>query len=196
MSFMNNLQLSLPTLPNILAAPMDYRLEDIQCRCLALSSTTKPTPCTYLEPHDLDWQTAYSVASDNGLQVQFAHETTITKILSIPRPLPKNVLQTVLEGEALPLDSTERVKVEDKMICGLGNEVNHIASQEKGLEPVHYAGVVLGSLMMLLIIYLIGECLWIKYVSTMLTRTVWSLISKTGSNHEINASSSKATKRP
>jgi hypothetical protein len=196
MSLPNSLHLSLPSLTSILAAPMDYRLEDIQCRCIAFSSFTKPTSCTYLQPHNLDWQTAYSVASDNGLQIQFARETTITKVLSIPRPLPKNVLQTLLKGEALPLDSTEKVRIENKMVCGFGDEVMHIGSQDKGLEPVHYAGVVLGSLMMLLIIYLIGDYLWIKYVSTMLTQTVWSLICKADSDDKINASSSKATKRP
>jgi hypothetical protein len=151
----------LLSLTTILAAPVEqeYRLEDIQCRCLSFSTSAKPTLCTYLESHGIDWHTAYSLASDNDLKIRFASKTTISKVLSISKPLPSSVMQSLNEGETQPLESTALMQSENKIICGLGDEVKHMGDHDhlKGMEPeLHYVGMAVGALMMLVIIYVAG----------------------------------------
>ncbi|KAJ4373911.1 hypothetical protein N0V83_002650 [Neocucurbitaria cava] len=153
------------TATSVYAAPMEYRLEDIQCRCLSFSTSAKPTLCTYLESHGLDWDTAYSLASDNELKIQFASQSTISKVLDIRKPLPSSVLRTLSHGEAAPLDvSSSLLQSENKIVCGLGDEVKHMGSPDMDLSSeCHYVGAVVAALMLFLIAYLVGEHIWTKY---------------------------------
>lgn len=149
-----------------LSAAMDPRLEDIQCRCLSITTSAKPTLCTYLESHALDWHVAYSLASDYDLKIQFASEETITKVLSISKPLPTSVLESLSNGAVLPLESTDLVQSENRIVCGLGDEVKHMGSYDSNSGPeCHHAGVVVGGLMVGVIIYLVGQYAWTRYVS-------------------------------
>lgn len=162
MFFTNTILLSIG-FTSVLAAPMRYtRLEDLQCRCLTFSTSAAPTLCTYQELLTLDWETAYSLASANRLKIQFASEKTTTKVLSLPRPVPTTILETLQEGEARPLDPSKKVQHENRIICGFGGEVEHVNGRpSKSLTPeIHYVGTVLGLFMLLMIIYLIGEYVW------------------------------------
>ncbi|KAL6712419.1 hypothetical protein ACN47E_000296 [Coniothyrium glycines] len=154
----------------VLAAPLqsEHRIEDIQCRCLSFSTSAKPTLCTYLESHGIDWHTAYSLASENELKIQFASMATITKVLSIPKPLPSSILRSLSEGEAQPLESAALMQSENKIICGLGDEVKHMDSIHslKGVEPeLHHIGMVVGGLTLLLIFYVAGVHLYNRFTT-------------------------------
>lgn len=150
-----------------LVAPMDPRLEDIQCRCLSFTTSAKPTLCTYLESHSLDWHTAYSLAADYDLKIQFASEATITKVLSISKPLPSSVLESISNGEVLPIESTDLIQSENKIVCGLGEEVQHMGTYDSSSGPeCHHVGAIVGGLMMVVIIYLIGQHAWARSVSS------------------------------
>ncbi|KAL1796466.1 hypothetical protein ACET3X_005006 [Alternaria dauci] len=110
MLFKRNLLLSFVGLTSVIAAPTNP--EDLECRCLAFSTSAAPTLCSYQELLVLDWDTAYSLATVNDLKIQFAS------------------------------DYEESMDVE-----------------------VHYVGIVLGLFMLLVIIYLIGDYLWTRYLS-------------------------------
>ncbi|KAF1841473.1 uncharacterized protein K460DRAFT_358223 [Cucurbitaria berberidis CBS 394.84] len=148
----------------VLAAPMEHRLEDIQCRCLSFSTSAKPTLCTYLESHGLDWDTAYSLASDNNLQIQFASQDTISKVLEIRKPLPSSMLHVLSYGPAGPPDSTSLIQTEHKMVCGLGKEAKYMGRLDMDLgSEAHYVGVVVAAFMLFLCAYLLGEYAWTRY---------------------------------
>ena len=160
----SNLLLFLTSLTSVLAAPTkQLRLEDLQCRCLTFSTSAAPTLCSYQELLTLDWDTAHSLATVNNLKMQFASRQAMTKVLTIAKPLPSSILQSIHEGQALPLDPAEKVQNENKIVCGFGDEVQHVGIRDKSVEvEVHYVGTVLGLFMLLLICYLVGEYLWIK----------------------------------
>ena len=159
-----SLLLQLTSLTTALAVPTQNRLEDIQCRCLSFSATAKPTLCNYLEPHVLDWQTAYRLASESDLKIHFTSEHTGAQVLSIPRPLSSTVLQSFGEEntEAL-IDPTEMLQNENKIICGLSDTAKHTEHYEESIEQEpHYVGTVLGTFMLLLIIYVALEYIWTR----------------------------------
>ncbi|EDU50308.1 hypothetical protein PtrSN002B_000024 [Pyrenophora tritici-repentis] len=142
------------------------RLEDLQCRCLSFSTSAAPTLCTYQELVSLDWDAAYLLATTNDLKIQFASEAAVHQVLSIPRHLPTSVLQTVQEGEARPLDPSNRIQNENRIICGFGDEIEVVGNDDRDSVPeIHYIGAVLGIFMSLLIIYLIAEFIWIRFVT-------------------------------
>jgi hypothetical protein len=61
------------------------------------------------------------------------------------------------------LDPAKKVQNENRIVCGFGDEVEHVGDHEKSLEvEVHYVGTVLGLFMLLLIIYLVGDYLWTR----------------------------------
>jgi len=114
----------------------------------------------------LDWDNAYSLATANDLKIQFASEAAVHQVLSIPRHLPTSVLQTVQEGEARPLDPSNKIQNENRIICGFGDEIERVGSDDRDLVPeIHYIGAVLGIFMLLLIVYLIAEYIWMRFVS-------------------------------
>ena len=157
--------LALLSVSTSLAAPMDHRLEDIQCRCLSFSTDAKPTVCTYMESHNLDWHTANSLASDYDLKINFASQNTIGKVLSIHRPLPSSLLQCISEGEVMPMNSADLTQRENKIVCGFGDEVKHLGSHDRSLEPeYHFVGYVGAAFMLLLALYVLAEYVWSRYV--------------------------------
>ncbi len=150
------------------ATPMNHRVEDIQCRCLSFSTTAaKPTLCSYLDFRGLDWQSAYSLASEHNLKIQFTSQDTISKVLAIPKPLPSSVLASLGRGEALPAPSTARTtKTENKIVCGLGDEVKHIGNVHNDILPGdHYVGLIAAVLMLSIIFYVVGEYICRRYVT-------------------------------
>ncbi|RYN74753.1 hypothetical protein AA0119_g12658 [Alternaria tenuissima] len=162
-----SLLLSLLSLTTVLAAPMevpvDHRLEDIQCRSLSFSTNAKPTVCTYLESHGLDWNTAYSLASDYDLKIQFASQSTISKVLSIPKSLPRSMLQSLSNGAARPPNPTDLIKSQNKIVCGLGDGVKRMGSDDSNLGPeYHCVSVVVTAFMLFLILYLVGLYVWTR----------------------------------
>lgn len=165
-----SLLLSLLSLTTVLAAPMevpvDHRLEDIQCRCLSFSTNANPTVCTYLESHGLDWNTTYSLASDYDLKIQFASQSTISKVLSIPKSLPRSMLQSLSNGAARPPNPTDLIKSQNKIVCGLGDGVKRMCSDDSNLGPeYHCVSVVVTAFMLFLILYLVGLYVWTRYVT-------------------------------
>jgi hypothetical protein len=147
-----------------MAAPMDHRLEEIQCRCLTYSTDTRPTPCTYMESQRLDWQTANTLASDYNLKIQFASQDTISNILAIHRPLPSSVLETVDRGEVMERAEEGLMQRENKIVCGFGDEVRSLGHQDRSMEPeCHFVGYVVGALMMLVALYIFAEYIWSRY---------------------------------
>lgn len=148
-----------------LAAPMDHRLEDIQCRCLSFATDAKPTVCTYMGAHQLDWHTANSLAADYDLKINFASESTITKVLSINRPLPSSVLQSASEGEVVPMDSEELMQKENRIVCGFGDEVKRMGDQDRSMEPeCHFVGYVAAMFMLFMAVYVLAEYMYSRYV--------------------------------
>ncbi|CAN9255018.1 unnamed protein product [Alternaria alternata] len=167
MFFKSKLLLSFVSLASVIAAPTKQpRLEDLQCRCLTFSTSAAPTLCSYQELLTLDWDTAYSLATVNDLKIQFASKKAMTKVLALPKPVPTSILLSVHEGQVRPLDPAKKVQNENRIVCGFGDEVEHVGDHEKSLEvEVHYVGTVLGLFMLLLIIYLVGDYLWTRYIS-------------------------------
>ncbi|RMZ72943.1 hypothetical protein GMOD_00009728 [Pyrenophora seminiperda CCB06] len=160
----NTLIFAVMGLTSAIATPTkSLRFEDIECRCLSFSTSAAPTLCTYQEGVSLDWNTAYSLATNNDLKIQFASKAAVHQVLSIPMHLPTSVLQIVQEGEARPLDPSNHIQNENRIICGFGNEAERVGSDDRDLIPeIHYIGAVLGIFMLLLILYLIAEYIWMR----------------------------------
>jgi hypothetical protein len=151
------------------AAPMDHRLEDVQCRCLSISTDEKPTLCTHMESHAFDYHTASSLASDYDLRIQFASQDTVSKILSIRRPLPTSVLQRISEASVVSKEPADLLQKENKIVCGFGDEVKRIGSHDVSLEPeCHYIGYGVATFMLLMLLYVVGEYVWTRYVRSFL----------------------------
>ncbi|KAF1831821.1 hypothetical protein BDW02DRAFT_600462 [Decorospora gaudefroyi] len=168
--FSTSTLLTLMSLTCTFAIPLERRLEDIQCRCLSTSTNTKSMFCTYLEPHVLDWQAAYKLAAQNDLEIQFASEA-ITGVLLKPRLLPTGILQRLSEAEAtLPSNhQTEMPQTEtNKIVCELGDTVrygNGPATSHPKAGEEHYVSAVLGTLMLLLILYVVGQYVWNRFLA-------------------------------
>jgi hypothetical protein len=158
--------LALLSASAVWAAPMDHRLEDIQCRCLSFATDARPSVCTYMGAHRLDWYTANTLASDYDLKINFASQSTITKVLSIRKPLPSSMLQSIEEGEVMAIDAKDLVQRENKIVCGFSEELRHLGESEGGLEQeCHFVGWVVGIFMVLLALYVLAEYVWSRYVS-------------------------------
>jgi hypothetical protein len=115
--------------------------------------------------HRLDWDTANTLASDYDLKINFASQSTITKVLFIRKPLPSSMLQSISEGEVLPIDARDLVQTENKIVCGFGEELRHLGESEGGLETeCHFVGWVMGAFMVLLALYVLAEYVWSRYV--------------------------------
>ena len=145
----------------------DHRLEDIQCHCLTLSTDAKPTVCTYMGAHHLDWQIASTLANDYDLKINFASRDTIDKVLAIRKPLPGSVLRSIREGEAgVMRDGEGLVKRENRIVCGFGDEGwgNGEGDGEGMGGEGHYVGVVVVGFMGLVACYVVAEYVWSRYV--------------------------------
>jgi hypothetical protein len=153
-----------------LAAALDYRLEDIQCRCLSIIPTdAKPTLCTYLDAHKLDWHTASSFASEHNLRLHFASQDTVSKVLSINRPLPSSVLESIGDGHASEAQESEwMMQSESRIVCGFKEEVEELSSGGDGdgsLEPeeVHFVSHVVAGIMVMVVGYVLAAWTWERY---------------------------------
>lgn len=148
-----------------LAAPVtenrEYRLEDIQCRCLSFRSNERPTPCNFLESKGFGWRSAHTLASQYDIQVQLASKSSISRVLSIPTPLPNDLLQIVTLGDAQSALSEMKADVsQNKIVCGFVEEVRQLSHCEEYEGTSHFAGQVIAWLMLLIIVYAAGEYIW------------------------------------
>ena len=61
------------------------------------------------------------------------------------------------------LESTNLIQSENKIVCGLGDEVKHMGSHDIDLaSECHYVGVVVAAFMVFLITYLVGDYAWTR----------------------------------
>lgn len=59
--------------------------------------------------------------------------------------------------------SSSLLQSENKIVCGLGDEVKHMGSRDMDLSSeCHYVGAVVAAFMLFLIAYLVGEYIWTK----------------------------------
>lgn len=94
------------------------RLEDIQCRCLTLRTNERPTPCNFFDSKGFGWRSAQALASQYDIQIQFASKSSISKVLSIPTPLPNELLSTVSLGDAQSVSSEVKPNgSQNKIVC-------------------------------------------------------------------------------
>jgi hypothetical protein len=168
MHFSTTILALLLSASSALAAPLDRRIEDIQCRCLSFAIDAKPTVCTYMGAHRLDWDTASSLASDYDLKINFASQSTIARVLAIRKPLPISVLQSISEGEAMLIEDEDLMQRENKIVCGFRDEVEQLGGRDVGLEEpeCHYVGYVVAAFMLLVACYVLAEYVWSRYVFT------------------------------
>lgn len=136
----------------------EYRLEDIQCRCLTFRTNQRPSPCDFLDSGDFGWNLAQTLASQHDVPIQFAYQSTIDKVLSIPTPLPNKALQAVSVGDASGEANVNR----NKIVCGFGKEVKQMSGYQDYEGEGHYVGQVIAWLMLLIILYSAGEYIWTK----------------------------------
>lgn len=140
-----------------------HRLEDIQCRCLTFRANERPSPCNFFDSKGFGWRSAQILASQYDIQVQFASKDTIAEVLSIPTPLPNDILQTVSNSDALSASSQSDTS-HNKIVCGFGKEVRRMSNHQELEEESHFVGQVIAWLMLLIIIYAAGEYVWIRYI--------------------------------
>jgi hypothetical protein len=151
------------------------RLEDLQCRCLSLTTdSTKPTLCTYMEAmHRLDFYTASAFASEHNLKLHLASQDTVTKVLEINRPLPTEVLESISE---VPEVEGAWVQSEMRIVCGFGGEVERMGREEGDEVDVEegIVGVVVMGCMVLVGVYVFIAWAWARYVEPYITNHGWS----------------------
>jgi len=139
----------------------EYRLEDIQCRCLTFRSKERPTPCNFLESKGFGWRSAHTLASQYDIQVQLASKSSISEVLSVSTPLPNDLLQIVALGDAQSASSEMRAGAsQNKIVCGFGKEVRQLSHCQEYESTSHFAGQVIAWLMLLIIVYAAGEYIW------------------------------------
>jgi len=178
LAFLLSLLLGLTTTTTILVAASpappaphrhyEPRLEDVQCRCLSFPTSPRPTVCSALALHRLDWATAYAFAVDNDVAIRFSSRDTITKILAIPKPLPSGVLASIgapRPPSQRPPASHDAAASVVQVVCGLGEEVEHLDRDLHLSKPeLHYIGVVLAALTLFLIVWAMAEYWWTRCV--------------------------------
>lgn len=152
------LGLAFGTFASPAAERREHSLEDIHCRCLTFRTNERPAPCDLMDPKGFNWGSARTLASQYGVRLQFAYKSTIDKVLSIPAPLPNDVLQAVSGG-----DASSEVNVSlNKVICGFGNEVEQMSRQQDSEGERHYVAQVIAWLMLFTILYSAGEYVWTR----------------------------------
>ncbi|KAH7405914.1 hypothetical protein DE146DRAFT_753904 [Phaeosphaeria sp. MPI-PUGE-AT-0046c] len=150
---------------------MDHsRLEDLQCQCLSISADAfaKPTLCSALESHKLNWYTASSLAADHDLPIEYASQSTIARIAGIERVLPQNMLRSIEEeavfkGEERPQGL---VQVRNVIVCGFGDEVERVDAWEEEMvmaPAYHCIGYISACVMMVVMVYMLAEHAWSRF---------------------------------
>lgn len=152
----------------VLAAPAserhvkEVRIEDLQCRCLTYRAHEGPWPCHFLESKGFGWRSGQMLVSQYDMSVQFASKSTIAKVLSIPAPLPNDVLETTRTGDAQSA-SVDANMSQNKIVCGFGREVRHMTHQHRHDEPrTHLVGHAIAWLTLFMILYAAAEYVWTR----------------------------------
>jgi hypothetical protein len=144
-----------------MAAPINP-LDNIRCHCITFYAHHLPAACTLLGAQNLDWNTAQKLASTHRLDIEFASQDTITRILEVDRPLPTSVL--------VSLRTTKETRhVGTKFICGMDDEVMttmleapieqanaRVAEQEACISGV------LAIIVLVVILYAVCEFAWTR----------------------------------
>lgn len=146
-----------------LAAPtMEHRLEDVRCRCLTLRANERLAPCNFFESEGFGWRSAQILASQYDIKVQFASKSTINKVLSIPGPVPSDVLQTTGSGDTLSTSKEANIS-QNKIVCGFGKEVRRMSDHHRDDEPdCRFVGQVIGWLILFIALYIVSEYIWTR----------------------------------
>jgi hypothetical protein len=123
-----------------------------------------------MDSHKLDWHTASTFAAEHNLKLHFASQDTVSKILSINRPLPSSMLLSIGEGHALEAQESEwMVQSGNRIVCGFGDEVDDMSGggENEGLEleaeEVHFVSHVLAGIMVWGIGYVLMAWAWKRY---------------------------------
>lgn len=118
----------------VMAAPMDT-LSSIQCHCLTFYTYSAPATCALPHSQNLSWDAAQSFASANKLDITFASQMSISRVLEVERPLPTSVLMTLYGG--LSRGRSGRSEVGSRVVCGSWDEVTKkYVSGAKEMEVV------------------------------------------------------------
>ena len=128
-------------------------------RCITFRSPSPPISCNFLESPGFGWHSAQTLAAQYDIKIQFASKRTIASVLAVPAPLPSDVLQTTGAGDAeaaLAVDAQQ-----NKIVCGFGGEVGRM-TQRLGEPQTHFVGQVLAWLVLLVVVYAAGECVWTR----------------------------------
>lgn len=162
----------------VLAAPitttantMDhFRLEDLTCQCLSVSAdaSAKPTLCSALESHKLNWYTASSLAADHDLPIEYASQSTIARIVDIERVLPQNMLRSIEEEAVFTREARPQglMQVRNVLVCGFGEEMERVdeAKEEMGTAPeYHCIGYMGAGIMLAAVLYMLAEHVWSRF---------------------------------
>lgn len=161
-----------------MAAPIDT-LSSIQCHCLTFYTYSPPATCTLPHSQNLSWNAAQSFASANKLDITFASQTAVARVLEVERPLPTSVLMSVYGGLAR---GSRRSEVGSRVVCGSWDEVTKKYVSE--VQEVDAAGSsttkgdlksrkcdgliseVVGMFVLFLVLYAVGEYVWAKAFSS------------------------------
>ena len=150
-------------------------LSNLQCNCLTFSPLSDPTQCSIPNAQDIDWQGARALAAKRDLRIQFASESTITKILAVEEPLPTSVLLRMSDGEPVLPEEDGANDIQDLIICGIGNEVkrrflgegddddNDNDDDVNDIQPLEsdaYVGEIIALLLVLVLAYAAAESAW------------------------------------
>ena len=128
-------------------------LADLHCTCLHLS-TQPSSPCALPRSTPLAWPAAHALAVQHNMPLHFATRTTIARLLALPAPLPTSVLLVAGRGPAAVALEGGR----DEVVCGFGFGVGgRLGGGEGEAGQAGYVGVVVAWLMLLVVVYLVGE---------------------------------------
>ncbi|CAI6335843.1 unnamed protein product [Periconia digitata] len=166
-----------------MAAPMDT-LSSIQCHCLTFYTYSPPATCTLPHSQNLSWNAAQSFAAANKLDITFASQTAVSRVLEVDRPLPTSVLMTLYGGLAR---GQGRSEVGSRVVCGSWDEVSKkyvdevplevettttiadstraTKSEIKGRKCDGLISEIAGIFVLVLVLYAVGEYVWARYSS-------------------------------
>ncbi|PVI06577.1 hypothetical protein DM02DRAFT_623100 [Periconia macrospinosa] len=157
-----------------MAAPIDT-LSSIQCHCLTFYTYSPPATCTLPHSQNLSWNAAQSFASANKLDITFASQAAVSRVLEVERPLPTSVLMSLYGGLAR---GSGRSEVGSRVVCGSWDEVTKKYVTEvqevdaaassitkgdfKSRKCDGLISEVVGMLVLFLVLYAVGEYVWAR----------------------------------
>ncbi|KAF2876870.1 hypothetical protein BDV95DRAFT_131873 [Massariosphaeria phaeospora] len=148
------------------ASPVRRAAATLQCHCVDFSPVSSPTACSIPDSQDLAWAAARAFAATHDLDVLFASQATISKVLQSTEPLPTSVAIRLSEGLPLPLDYQGVRESGSKMVCGMGNEVRakllENSVERDGVQSDLNVGRVVAVLMLVIIVYAAGDAVFTR----------------------------------